>query len=180
MAEYPVAAFYAHIFSPIFGLILNVLSQLLICRYATRLGLLKSIFIGFFLGLAAVIAIEVFYLLNTGHFWAEFCAQLSLSAISYAALGYCYFHFINLGETARRVRIVIELYESDDGLSMDQIIRRYCALDIINFRLQRMVHNEQIVDREDTYHIGKPTMLWMARILVLMKLILLGKKSEFG
>ena len=30
-------------------------------------------------------------------------------------LGYCYFHFVNLGETARRVRIVRELWQSEDN-----------------------------------------------------------------
>ena len=94
------------------------------------------------------------------------------------AHGYCYFHFINLGETARRVRIAIELWESEIGLSMDELIKRYSASDIINYRLQRMINNEQIVDRNGAYHIGKATMLWMAKLLVMMKLIFLGKNTS--
>ena len=110
----------------------------------------------------------------------ECFAQLSLSTVTYIALGYCYFHFINLGETARRVRIAIELWESEIGLSMDEILKRYNALMIINVRLQRMISNKQIVHRDGRYYIAKPIMLYLAKAIVIMKLILLNKRSEFS
>jgi len=110
----------------------------------------------------------------------ECFAQLSLSTVTYVALGYCYFHFINLGETARRVRIAIELLESEIGLSMDELIKRYSASDIINYRLQRMISNNQIVYRDDRYYIAKPIMLYLAKAIVIMKLIFLNKRSEFS
>ena len=172
--------FYAHIFSPVFGLIINVTIQLLGCRYIERLGVLKSVFTGFLCGLGIVFITDITYCFSAKLPLMECFAWLSLSTVTYVALGYCYFHFINLGETARRVRIAIELWESEIGLSMDELIKRYSASDIINYRLQRMINNEQIVDRNGAYHIGKPTMLWMAKLLVMMKLILLGKKSEYG
>ena len=172
--------FYAHIFSPVLGLIINVTIQLLGFRYIERLGVLKSVFTGFLCGLGIVFITDISYCFSAKLPLMECFAWLSLSTVTYIALGYCYFHFINLGETARRVRIAIELWESEIGLSMDELIKRYSASDIINYRLQRMINNEQIVDRNGAYHIGKATMLWMAKLLVMMKLILLGKKSEYG
>ena len=86
-----------------------------------------------------------------------------------------YFHFINLGETARRVRIVRELWEAQIELSMNELIQRYNASEIIDVRLQRMIQNKQIIERDGKYCIGKPVMLGMAKIIILMKQILLGK-----
>jgi hypothetical protein len=59
------------------------------------------------------------------------------------ALGYCFFHFINLGETACRIRILIELSESDYGLSRNEILERYDASYVVNVRLQRMINKKR-------------------------------------
>ena len=95
------------------------------------------------------------------------------------SLEYCYFNFINLGETARRIRILRELYDSKKGLSMAEILERYNAKNIVEKRLSRLINHGQIIDKNDKYYIGNPIMLLIARIIVTMKLILLGKKSEF-
>jgi hypothetical protein len=97
----------------------------------------------------------------------------------YAALGYCYFHFINLGETARRIRILRELYEAPDGLPLEGILERYNAKHIVEMRLRRLIHNGQIVERDGRYYIGSPVMLLIARSITLLKVVILKKKSEF-
>ena len=63
---------------------------------------------------------------------------------------------------------------------MDELLERYNASIIINVRLKRMVNKNQIVLRDGRYYIGKPIMLYMAKAVVMMKLFLLGKKSEFN
>jgi hypothetical protein len=143
------------------------------------MGLLRSIFMGFLSGYVAVLTIEVAYGLAAKLALPEFIGQITLSTISYVALGYGYFHFINLGETARRVRILTELWESDGGLSMSELLERYDASDIINVRLQRMIHNKQIVLENGRYYIGRPIMLYMAKVMVMMKVILLKRRGEF-
>jgi len=168
-----------HIISPIFGLLLNVVTQLLICRYVKRVGLLKSVFAGFVFGFISVVIIEANFFLTETLLAAAFVGRVSLNLITYAALGYCYFHFINLGETARRIRILRELWDSDDGLTMDEIRERYNASEIILARLERMMGNHQIVLKENRYYIGKPVLLYMAKALVFMKIILLGRRNEF-
>ena len=95
-------------------------------------------------------------------------------------MGYCYFNYINLGETARRIRILREIYDSKEGLSMEEILKRYNAKEIIERRIKRLLKNRQIIYKDGKYYIGKPIMLVIAKIIVIMKVILLGKKSEFG
>lgn len=94
-------------------------------------------------------------------------------------MGYCYFHFINLGETARRIRILRELYDRKEGLSMEEIFKRYNAKEIFERRIARLINNGQIIYKDGKYYIGKPIMLLMAKMIVTMKLILLREKSEF-
>ena len=108
----------------------------------------------------------------------EFLGQLSMVMVTYFALGYCYFHFINLGETARRIRILRELQESKNGLTLEGILKRYNALAIINVRLQRMISNKQIVLQAGRYYIGSPLMLYMAKTLIFFKWVLLRRRSE--
>jgi hypothetical protein len=173
-----VPLFHIHILSPLFGLLTNVIVQLSRCRYAKKGGLLGSVFEGFVSGYAVMLAIEGAYCLSAKPDLVECVGQITLSTITYVALGYGYFHFINLGETARRVRILRELWESQDGLSVDELLMRYNASEIFGIRLQRMISNEQIQLRNGRYYIGKPVMLYMAKAIVMMKLILLKRRGE--
>ncbi|MBW1742169.1 MAG: hypothetical protein JRJ47_01905 [Deltaproteobacteria bacterium] len=140
--------------------------------------MLRSVFEGFVSGYVAVLAIEGAYCFSARLDLVECAGQVTLSTITYVVLGYGYFHFINLGETARRVRILRELWESQDGLSVDELLMRYNASKIFGIRLQRMINNEQIQLRNGRYYIKKPVMLCMAKAVVMMKLILLKKRGE--
>ena len=169
-----------HVICPLLGLLINAISQVLLCRYARGFGLLRSILSGFGYGLIMVISIEIAYYCATPVSIALLMGQLCVYIITYGALSYCYFHFVNLGETARRVRILRELHDSKDGLSMEEILNRYNANDIIEKRISRLLSNGQIVLKEGKYFAGNSTVLLMNRAMILMKLVVLGKRSEFG
>jgi hypothetical protein len=164
---------------PIFSLAINILSQICIFRIFPKKGLLNSVFLGFFIGLFILFVFEFCIVLAQPTLTKENIAMLTVHLLTYVSLGYCYFHFINLGETARRVRILRELSVAPGGLSLEGILSHYNAKEIIELRLQRLLANGQIIAKEDKYYIGKPLMLWMAKIVVAFKFILLGKKSEF-
>lgn len=151
--------------SPVLALGMNCAAQILLCRRAVPL--LRSVYLGFAIGLAACILL------------CGFSAELFPGLITYVALGYCYFHFINLGETARRIRIVRELSEAGPaGLSEEEILARYNTRNILNARFARLENNSQVIEKDGRYYLGKPAVLYMARALLLMKKILLGRSSE--
>jgi hypothetical protein len=158
---------------------INVFTQVAGWRYAKEWGLLRWVLTAFLGGFLIVVGIEAAYASTAQTTFTEFIGGLVLNSLTYIALGYCYFHFINLGETARRIRLLRELLESDDGLSRNEILQRYDASYILKVRLRRMVNNRQIIIRDNRYYIGKPIMLYLARIMVAMKLVLLGRRSEF-
>jgi hypothetical protein len=167
-----------HVFFPIISFGLNIIYQIVLSRYL-KTGVLKSIIGGFILGTVILLTLELYYFFKTH---GLFINRLSLSFtnfIIYAALGYGYFHFINLGETARRIRILRELFESKGGLSMQELLERYNAKEIIEKRLERLLKNGQIILRDNRYYIGKPFMLWASKMIIFLKSLILGRKSEF-
>ena len=93
-------------------------------------------------------------------------------------LGYCYFHFINLGETGRRIRIVRELL-SADGLTLEELLRRYNTSDMVEIRLARLLNNGQIAERNGKLFINNQFLVKASQIMIFMKKIILGKTSEF-
>ncbi len=170
--------FFLHILSPILGLLSNSISQLFVCRYVAKCGLFKSVVVGFLCGISGLFFIEAAYFINASVSTLEMLCQIVVNLIAYTGLAYCYFNFINLGETARRIRIVRELFESQNGFSLEELLERYNASTIIDLRLQRMISKGQIVCRGGRYYIGKPLMLIIAKTIIVMKLILLKNRSN--
>jgi len=168
-----------HLMAPILGLFVNTLVQILAYRLIKSVSLLKTVVLGFVIGFATVMACGMAWYQTAMPDVMELMGQSALNLLTYVALGYCYFHFINLGETARRIRILRELRESKDGLTLEEILERYNALEIIKARLQRMQNNKQIVLRLERYFIAKPSLLYIAKTIALLKWVLLNRQSEF-
>ncbi len=168
-----------HAFSPIIGFGVNVVCQVCCCRYITGFSVLKSIFVGFTAGMFSLLIVELYCFKQLSLSLPGNAPSTFVNIVTYSALGYGYFHFINLGETARRIRILRELYDSKEGLAMSEILERYSAKEIIEKRMNRLINNGQIICKNDRYYVGNPMMLLIAKIIVTMKLIVFGKKSEF-
>lgn len=164
--------------APLAALAVNVLVQVAVFLLAPQRGLLRSELIGFVAGGVGLTLVHTF----TGgvvQSSSETAALLVVNLLTYGALGYGYFHFANLGETARRVRIVRELSESPDGLTLEEILKRYNAREIFDRRLRRLIGTGQIVLRDGRYYIASPVVTAMAGGVLLLKLLFLGKGSEF-
>lgn len=164
--------------SPLGGLALNLLIQVGL-RRALGVRLIYSIFLGFCVGLLGCLGLELW---NYAFYWpgttGDFLYLLLTNLIIYGLLGYGYFHFINLGETGRRVRLVRELYLAPEGLTLEEILERYNAREIIGKRLQRLLDNQQIILREERYFIKPSLMLFITSALLGAKSFLLGEKGD--
>lgn len=161
------------------ALALNVAVQVGAFRAMPRVGLLRSEVVGFAAGLAGLVCVHAGVRLAAGSA-AEVAGPLAANLVTYGALGYCYFHFGNLGETARRVRIVREIYEAGErGLTMEEILRCYDAREIFDRRLARLTGAGQIVLRDGHYRIASPVLTLMARGVLFLKVLLLRTASEF-
>lgn len=150
---------------PLIGLAINVASHILSFRYIFRPNLLKSVFFGFFCGIASV----VFLSRQMSHF--------IINLIIYLGLSNGYFHFVNMGETSRRIRILREIAFYKDGLTFDELLKRYNAEEIIDRRLNRLIKTGQITARDERYYINKPLVLVIAKFITGLKLLVLGREN---
>ena len=151
-----------HIFTPFIALAANVITQVTVFRFFSRIGLLRSLFFGFACGL------PVLLLIRPG------VAPANNLAI-YVLLSYCYFHFVNMGETARRIRILTELMSAREGLSLREILERYNSKDIVECRLARLVNTGQVIYKNGKYYAGNSAMLAIAVAAAAAKRLIFGR-----
>jgi len=110
-------------------------------------------------------------------------SPLELAAVwllTYILLAYCYvIGFFNLGESARRIRLLIDLHQAGRrGLTLEEILSAYNARMIVDVRLQRMVAGGQVSERDGVYFTASRVMLTAARLLVWLKIAYLGSRHE--
>jgi hypothetical protein len=165
------------VFGPVAGLAVNVFMQILIFRCDLRHGLLRSIVLGFMAGLAFLFMEEFWILHMSLKLLRDPLSLLMVNLMTYCSLGYCYFHFINLGETARRIRILRELCDSKDGLPEDAILHRYNSRTVIANRIARLINTGQVQLKDGKYYIGSPTMLFIAHCIQAMRAMITGDRK---
>jgi hypothetical protein len=94
------------------------------------------------------------------------------SLVVYACISYSYFHVFNMSETARRIRILHEIYKAG-SLRAKDILSLYEASDIIEARLGRLTLINQLTLDRGVYRVrGK--LLYYAGIVVRVWRRLLG------
>lgn len=169
---------YYDVLAPITSLAANVFVQVAIFRSARNVGLLRSVFLGFGSGMLFLVLMEFFHR-NETISNAEGLVMTFTNVTIYSALSYCYFHFINLGETARRIRILREIYPFVNGLTINEILKKYNAREMVERRMARLLNNNQIICRDGKYYIGNKSMLITSKVILMMKRAVLGKSSEF-
>lgn len=169
-----------HVATPLIGLAINAVTQVLIFRMHPGFGLLRSEYLGFAAGFLTVMALDSFCmpLVPFGNV-TDIAGITLLTALTYGALGYNYFHFINLGETARRIRLLRELYAAGGALTSQQLLKRYPSREIVDKRINRLLGTGQVICRDNRYFIGNRTVVHIALIMTALKKLLLGKASEY-
>lgn len=164
---------------PVAALAVNAATQLLVVRAFPAHGIAPSIAGGFLAGLAAVATSAALPGAGTPASLLDRPATAMADLLAYLCLSYCYFNFLNLGITARRIRLLIELLEAPDGLTWGEILARYDARQMVRARLGRLLTGGQVREREGRYTIGAPHLLLTARAMILLKILFLGTRSEF-
>lgn len=84
--------------------------------------------------------------------------------ITFPLIGYCYFHLFNMSETARRIRILSELY-AHQNLTKEEISSRYTFHEMFEIRLGRLVSLKQIKLRNGRYFLDNRGLFFAAKIL---------------
>ena len=166
--------------SPLAGLAVDAVACVLAYRLRPQRGLLSAEYVGLAAGAgstALLFALLAPFLTGPR---GEALGRAFLALASFAALGYCHFHFVNLGETARRIRLLRELKIAGGALSHAELVARYGAREVVERRLARLVGTGQIVRRGDRYYAAGSAVAAMAACMLRLKKLLLGRATEHG
>ena len=156
--------------------VVHVLVSRALPALARLLGIVLSV------GTGAVVVVGLAGLASAARHLAA-VDLLGLAAVwlaTYVLLAYCYvIGFFNLGESARRIRLLIDLHQAGRrGLTLEEILSTYNARMIVELRLQRMVTGGQIRQQDGVYYTRSRLMLTCARLLVWLKIAFLGSRGE--
>ena len=150
----------------------NVVTQIITVRYL-RKGLLASVCVGFVFGLAGCV-VSCVYLALLAEKLLDVAGFSLISVLTYLVISYCYFHFINLGETARRIRLLREISTFETSPTVAQLVKRYGASEIYQRRLERLVGSRQIKLANGRYVIGQSSMSLISRVMSGLRLLVFG------
>jgi hypothetical protein len=128
-------------------------------------GLFRAMLAGFLGGLAALAVAS--WAFGDRSVWGALC-----NAGTYICFSYVLFHWNNMGETGRRVRLAIELQNAPNGLTRNEILARYGHREIVDRRIARLLASRQIIETNSRYHVANTSVLTMARIIGVLKLLL--------
>ena len=108
---------------------------------------------------------------------AQTMYMLVFAFLVFNGIAYAYFHFFNMGETARRVRMLLQIRRAGPaGLRVQELERQYSQKDMIEARLDRLVRMNQLSLAPDgRYRVVGNTLLWAGRIMGLWRRLVLRR-----
>ncbi len=162
--------------SPIIALMINVVSQIISVHLTQRIGM--SILIGLLLGLIEnTLFCHFLFITDSSLFSID---NWCVSILTYLALSFCYWAFLNLNITSLRIRIARELLLEKNGILTTKILlQRYSPQEFINRRIQRLETTGQIKDQDGKWILlSKKLLLFVIVSTALRKLIIPSNSSR--
>ncbi len=156
----------------------NVVVQMVVHR--TTKGYVRSFLVGFVAGLAVLLAGEG--LRRAGHATGFLAAAVVIAAdgLLYACACFLYFGFVNVGESSIRMRLLRELSRMAPPALEADLLTTYNDRMILQIRLGRMVRNGQVTFVDGRYHVQSGVLVRIAAVVFGLKMLLLGRSSEFA
>jgi hypothetical protein len=163
---------------PILSVLVNLTVQVLSFRHWRGSNYFLTIILGFGVGLVAFVVMEIPFL------WRSFSTDHLLTALLvnapiYVCLAYCYYSFVQLGQTSIRIRLYAEIASKPYGLSAEEVAREYSDDSLVAVRIQRLVESGDLIKRNRVFFVGRGRLPLIGNILFSAKRFLLGKTSEF-
>lgn len=95
--------------------------------------------------------------------------------IVYTGIAYIYFHLFNTSETARRIRLIYQIYQAG-SLPVKEIPHLYNVHTIVELRLQRLVETKHLRLNDGAYTL-ESRVLYLAAVIVVWWQRVLGISS---
>ena len=164
-------------FAPVIGLGINCLAHIL-CRKVIGLRIGHGLVCGFLLGFVVTAVIVAANRPATAAV-GELAGLWIMIAVTYAALAFGFWAFLNLNMTSLRIRMLRELLHSGEGMSRAELFGRYSAEEFLRRRLARLQHAGDLALVDGNYRLGSRKLLYVEHCLnILRAAIFVGAASK--
>jgi len=166
--------------APVLGLAAYCIGQILVARLSPGRSPYHSLKLGFIAGLLVAMAVSGWAVATMAISLQDRLGYLVLNLLTYLALAFGYFNFVNLTVASLRIRLLEEIRASDGALSADALGAAYNSREVVAIRLQRLVQGGHLVEKNGRLHSGRLPFLIVARIFDGLHWFIfgrLGKKS---
>lgn len=157
-------------FAPIIGLGTNCLTHI-VCRKLFGLRISFSLAGGFLLGLLVVAVIVATYvpaLAST----ADLAGLWTTLGLTYVALAFGFWAFLNLNMTSLRIRMLRELLHSEHGMARAELFGRYSAEEFLRRRVARLERSGDLALVDGHYSLGSRKLLYLDHCLKILRAVI--------
>ncbi len=162
------------VLAPIAGLAGYCLSQIAIAHALPGRSPYVSLTRGFFVGFAAMAATTAAGVVRMQAGIADGTGFGLLNLLTYLALAFGYFNFVNLTIASLRIRLLEEILDAGGGLSAERLGAAYNASSVVGLRLDRLVRGGHLVERDGRLVIGRRRFMVVARIFDFLHWFIIG------
>ena len=164
--------------APLLGLATYCLAQIMIARTAPGRSPYHSLRLGFVAGLLIVMAVSGWGVGRMGICWQDRMGLWILDFLTYLALAFGYFNFVNLTIASLRIRLLEEIWASGGALAADALKSAYNSHEVVAIRLQRLIQGGHLVEKNGRLHSGRLPFLIVARIFDGLHLFIFGRREK--
>jgi hypothetical protein len=162
------------VLAPVIGLAAYCISHVIWCRFTAKTPY-KSLAGGAFIGGFVTIIISTATLAKMSAGAQDWIGQLMLNGLTYFALMFCYFNFVNLNIASLRIRMLAELADRGGHMPVQTLLDEYNTNSVMSLRIQRLVTGGHLIERDGRYFKGRLKFLLIGRTFDVMRWIVTGK-----
>lgn len=97
----------------------------------------------------------------------------------YGAWWFVFLNLVQASESSLRMQILREVIAAGGAMPMSELLSRYNDDTLLRLRLRRLVEGKGVALREGRLHVRSALLRGLARFFLGLKLVTLGKRSEF-
>lgn len=169
-------AFYPLVvLAPAVGLATYSISQIVIARWRPECSPYRSLRVGFICGLVVVAIIAGWGAHRMAIGINDRVSFLILDALTYLALAFCYFNFVNLTVASLRIRLLEGLREAGGSAPTGEILAGYNSRQVVATRLERLLAAGHLVEKKGRLYSGRWPFLFVARVFDGLRWFILGR-----
>jgi hypothetical protein len=165
------------VLSPVLGLGVYCVAHVGLSRFQLGRPPYVPLIYGFGAGFVAVVVSTALAMRDSSIPATDGIAMTVLNGLTYAALGWCYFHFVNLGIASLRIRVLEEIADAGGGLPVVALRKRYDDARMTQVRIQRLLDGGHLVVRDGRFHSGVSRFLLTARLFAALRSLIIGVRS---